>query len=226
MDQVNKQIIDFLRELREHNNREWFLAHKDRFDTLRQAFLEEVQALIARISLFDTEVANMEAKDCVYRIYRDIRFSPDKSPYKCHFGAYMALGGHTSQRSGYYLHLEPDGCLLSGGIWCPPSALLKMLRRDIYDHIEEFAAILEDPAFKKVYPGLEGDMLKRMPVGYPSDSPYDFILKHKDFIVASYKPDDFFFSEDWMEKTVSDFKLLQPFNRFLNYTVDEYLGIP
>ena len=185
---------------------------------------DRVQDLIGRISLFDPEVAGLEAKDCLFRIYRDIRFSPDKTPYKCHFAAYISQGGRASERGGYYIHLEPGGCLLSGGVWCPPPALLKKLRQDIYDHIEEFTAIIEEPTFKKTFPVLEGEMLKRMPAGYPMDSPYGYIMKHKDFSVVSYKPDNFFYAKNWMDKAVDDFKLLLPFNRFLNYTVDEYLG--
>ena len=221
---MNERIIEYLRELRSHNDREWFMANKARYDALRQAFIEEVQELIDRVALFDPEIAGLEAKSCLFRIYRDIRFSPDKTPYKTHFAAYIAQGGRASEKGGYYIHLEPDGCMLSGGVWCPPSPLLKRLRKDIYDQIEEFAAILEEPAFKKVYPALDGETLKRMPVGFPSDSPYGDILRHKDFCVVSYKPDSFFFEKDWIERTVADFKLLYPFNRFLNYTVDEYLG--
>ena len=221
---MNKQIIAFLTELRSHNNREWFQENKGRYDLLRQAFVEEIQALIERISIFDPEVAGLEAKNCLFRIYRDLRFSPDKTPYKCHFAAYIAKGGRGSDRGGYYVHLEPGNSLLSGGVWCPPPALLKMLRRDIYDHIEEFTDIIEDPIFKKTFPVLEGEMLKRMPTGYPSDSPYSYIMKHKDFSVVSYKPDDFFYSDDWIDKAVENFQLLLPLNRFLNYTVDEYLG--
>ncbi len=96
------------------------------------------------------------------------------------------------QRTGWLLYPSgAGGCLLSGGVWCPP-ALLKKLRQDIYDHIEEFTAIIEEPTFKKTFPVLEGEMLKRMPAGYPMDSPYGYIMKHKDFSVVSYKPDNFF----------------------------------
>lgn len=221
---MNEQIIEYLKELRRHNDREWFMANKGRYDALRQAFVEEVQELIDRVALFDPEIAGLEAKNCLFRIYRDIRFSPDKTPYKTHFAAYIAQGGRASEKGGYYIHLEPGRCLLSGGVWCPPSPLLKKLRKDIYDQIEEFVAILEEPAFKATYPALDGETLKRMPAGFPMDSPYGDILKHKDFCVVSYKPDAFFFAEDWIERTVADFKLLYPFNRFLNYTVDEYLG--
>ncbi len=222
---MNEQIIQFLKELRVNNNREWFQANKARYDILRQGFIDEVQELIHQIGLFDFEVVGLDAKDCLFRIYRDIRFSPDKTPYKCHFAAYIAsCGGRGSERAGYYIHLEPDGCLLSGGVWCPPPALLKMLRKDIYENIEELVEIMKEPDFKATYPIMEGEVLKRMPVGYPSDFKYGEILRHKDFCVVSYKPDSFFYSSDWMDKVVADFKLLYPFNRFLNYAVDEFLG--
>ncbi|MBQ8530320.1 MAG: DUF2461 domain-containing protein [Parabacteroides sp.] len=222
---MNAEIIQFLKELQVNNNREWFQANKSRYDVLRKNFIENVQLLIDRIGLFDPEVAGLDAKDCLFRIYRDIRFSPDKTPYKRHFAAYIAsCGGRGSERGGYYIHLEPGGCMLSGGVWCPPPVLLKMLRKDIYENIEELVEILENPQFKKTYPVMEGEVLKRMPVGYPSDFEYGEILRHKDFCVASYKPDEYFFTPDWLDKVVEDFKLLYPFNRFLNYTVDEYLG--
>ena len=187
---------------------------------LRQAFTNEVQQLIDRIALFDPEIAGTEARNCLFRIYRDIRFSPNKLPYKQHFAAYIARGGKNSERGGYYLHLEPDNSLLSGGIWCPSPGLLKCLRKDIYDNMAEFIGILENPAFKAVYPSLDGEMLKRMPAGFPADAEHGDILRHKDFCVYTPKPDSFFLQEDWMDKAVADFQLLRPFNRFLNYTVD------
>lgn len=94
---MNEQIIEFLTELRSHNNREWFQDNKNRYDALRKGFIDEVQDLIGRISLFDPEVAGLEAKDCLFRIYRDIRFSPDKTPYKCHFAAYTSGKQATSR---------------------------------------------------------------------------------------------------------------------------------
>lgn len=221
---MNAQIIEFLRELQQNNNRVWFQENKGRYDLLRTAFIDEVQQLINRVALFDPEVSGVEAKDCLFRIYRDIRFSPNKIPYKTHFAAYIAQGGRGSERGGYYIHLEPGNCLLSGGIWCPPPALLKKLRQDIYDHIDEFVTILEEPSFKAIYPTMEGEVLKRMPTGYPSDFKYGEILRHKDFSVASYQPDSFFLEKDWMEQSVACFEKLLPFNRFLNYTVDEYQG--
>ncbi|MDR1557260.1 MAG: DUF2461 domain-containing protein [Tannerellaceae bacterium] len=219
------QILVFLKELEQNNNRVWFQDNKARYEVLRKAHTEIVQQLINRISLFDAEIAGLEAKDCLFRIYRDIRFSPNKLPYKTHFGAYIAAqGGRNSERSGYYLHIEPGNCLLSGGLWMPQPKLLKRVRQDIYDHIDEFVSILEAPSFKAVFSELDGETLKRVPAGFPPDFEYGEILRHKDFCVSHIKPDSFFSEKNWMDRAVACFEKLLPFNRFLNYTVDEYTG--
>ncbi|MDR2913600.1 MAG: DUF2461 domain-containing protein [Tannerella sp.] len=220
-----KELIKFLKELRENNNREWFKANKERYDALHKEYVGIVQQLIDRIATFDPEIAGLDAKSCVYRIYRDIRFSNDKTPYKTHFGAYMTgFGGRTSPYGGYYLHLEPGNSLVSGGVWCPDPKMLKKLRQDIYDNIEEFTGILDNKKFKDVYGGLEGEMLKRMPDGFPKDCPYDYILKHKYFVVSSNKPEKFFYTEGWLDEVVEEFRVLYPFNKFLNYTIGEFFG--
>lgn len=222
---MNTALFTFLNELSVNNNREWFQDNKKRYDALRNEFIETVRLLIDRIATFDPEIAGLEAKNCIYRIYRDVRFSQDKTPYKTHFGAYMTgHGGRTSPYGGYYLHLEPGNSLLSGGVWCPPSPLLKKLRKDIYDNIDEFVAIIENKDFKQTFPMLEGEMLKRMPDGFPADSPYGYILKHKYFTVLAPKPEEYFYTDNWMDQAVEDFKKLYPFNRFLNYTVGEFFG--
>ncbi|MDR2121109.1 MAG: DUF2461 domain-containing protein [Tannerella sp.] len=222
---MNTALFDFLRALGENNNREWFRDHKAQYDALHTQFADDVQRLIEKISVFDPEIAGLDAKSCIYRIYRDIRFSADKTPYKTHFGAYMTgYGGRTSPYAGYYVHMEPGRALLSGGVWCPPPPLLKKLRMDIYNSMDEFEAIVENRKFKAVFAGLEGEMLKRTPPGYPPGGAYDHILRHKDFIVSSPRPDSFFCSGDWIERTVEVFRILQPFNRFLNYTVSEFFG--
>ena len=205
---MNQEILSYLKELAANNNRPWFQENKPRYEVLRQAFIDEVQQLINRIALFDSEIAGLEAKNCLFRIYRDIRFSPDKTPYKRHFSAYIARGGRSSEWGGYYFHLEPGNCHLAGGIWCPSPKLLKRLRQDIYDHIDEFA-----------------ETLKRMPAGFPTDFPYEEVLRHKDFCVSTTLPDEFFFAEDWVEQTAKLLEKLLPFNRFLNYTLEEYYGL-
>ena len=221
---MNTELFDFLRELKDNNNREWFKNNKKRYDRLHAQHIKEVQELIEMIALFDPEIAGLDAKNCIYRIYRDIRFSHDKTPYKTHFGAYMTgHGGRTGFYAGYYLHLEPDNSFLSGGCWQPPPALLKKLRQDIYHNMDEFLEILENKDFKNTYSELEGEQLKRIPEGFSVDSPYANILKHKDFVVSTSKSDVFFNIHNWKDFVIEDFKKLYPFNRFLNYTIKEYL---
>ena len=222
-----KEIFDFLKELRENNTREWFTANKARYDKLHKEHIRIVERLIAGIATFDPEIAGLDAKSCIYRIYRDIRFSNDKTPYKTHLGAYMTgFGGRTSSYAGYYLHIEPDSCQVGGGVWCPEPPMLKCLRRDIYDSMEEFLSILGNKKFKSVYGELEGEMLKRMPDGFPKEYEYDYILKRKSFIVSSEKSEKFFYSEDWIDEVVEEFRVLYPFNKFLNYSIGGFFGKP
>lgn len=221
-----KETLGFLEQLQRNNNRPWFQERKEQYDVLRSQFEKDVFRLIQRIALFDPEIAGTEPKDCIYRIYRDVRFSPDKSPYKNYFSAYIALGGRKSERAGYYVHWQPDGCFLSGGVWCPPPRLLKMLRQAVFDHIEEFTEILDNPAFKQAFPDMQGEVLQRIPQPFTkeTDFPRPDLLKRKDYVVIGSRPVSFFDCADWTEAAAADFEKMVPFNRFLNYTVDEYLG--
>lgn len=222
-DGLVSEILAFLQELRENNDREWFAAHKSRYQDLKLGFDGLVEELIAKLGVWDEEVRGLKAKDCVYRIYRDVRFSPDKSPYKTHFGAYICgFRGRNSGRCGYYIHIEPGSCLLGGGCYCPDAALLKRLRKDIYDNIEEFTSILRDPEFCREFPEIDpADKLKKVPAPFPADFPEGDLLKYKHYDVVSVKPDRWFCSKDLSEKADSVFRTMYKFNRFLNYTIDE-----
>ena len=134
------------------------------------------------------------------------------------------FGGRTSPYGGYYIHLEPGKPFLSGGVWCPAPAMLKQLRKDLFDNMDEFLQIYEDPKLRKVFGELEGDKLSRMPQGFPTETKHGEILKYKSFVVSSVKTEAFFCADDWIDRTVEDFKLLQPFNHFLNYTIGEFFG--
>lgn len=219
---VIKEILEFLRELRENNNREWFAENKQRYQLLKDGFEGLVEELIGKIALWDEEMKGIKAKDCVYRIYRDVRFSPDKQPYKTHFAAYIcAFRGKNSERCGYYFHIEPDTCLLGGGVYCPEPALLKRLRQDIYDNIDEFTAILNDPEFAAEFPQLDqADKLKKVPSPFPADFPAGDLLKYKHYDVVAVKPDSWFESEDLPDKADGVLRKMYKFNRFLNYTID------
>jgi uncharacterized protein (TIGR02453 family) len=177
--------------------------------------------IIDRIALFDEDIKGIQAKDCTYRIYRDTRFSPDKTPYKIHFGGYINAKGKKSEHCGYYVHLQQGNCMLAGGSYCPPPNILKALRQAVYDNIDEYISIVEDPAFKKYFPVVGENFLKTAPKGFPKDFKYIDYLKCKDYSCACLVPDEFF-TDKYMLDNVSDiFKQLKRFCDFTNYTIDE-----
>ena len=214
-------LIEFLVELRKNNNREWFQAHKGVYDALRKQFIADVEQLIARLATYDEELRGLRVEDCIYRIYRDIRFSPDKTPYKTYFSAYMARGGKKSPRAGYYLHIEPGNVALSGGIWCPDTRLIKALRQAIYDNFDEWQSIVEAPLFKQIYPSFVGETLKIVPREFPNEGEHVPWVKRKDYTVWGLQSDDFIGQADWVEQAAQKLLLIKPMNDFLNYTVDE-----
>ena len=193
-------IFQFLKELAANNNREWFQAHKEEYLRAQAEFEQLLTAVIARISLFDDSVRGIEAKDCTYRIYRDTRFSADKTPYKIHFGGYINAHGKKSDHCGYYLHLENGNSMLAGGSLCLDSKVLKAVRQAVYDNIEEYRAIVEDPAFKRYFPIIGETHLKTAPKGFPKDFEYIDYLKCKEFTCTYMVPDDFFMTPDLMDK--------------------------
>ena len=130
-------IFDFLKELSVNNNREWFNNHREDYDKARIEFENLLSLVISRISLFDESVKNIPPKDCTYRIYRDTRFTLDKTPYKTHFGGYINSRGKKSDHCGYYIHLEPGNSFLAGGSYCLPPKVLKAVRQSIFDNIDE-----------------------------------------------------------------------------------------
>jgi len=216
-----KNILQFISELNKNNNREWFAENKDRYQSALAEFEQMVNYLIAHIAEFDKDIVGVEAKDCIFRIYRDVRFSHDKSPYKNHFGAYISAGGgRKSERAGYYFHLEIGSCLLSGGLYSPMPQILKAVRQSVYDNMEEFKAIVEEKTFAATFSNME-DRLKTVPRGYPKDFPDAKYIKNKHYAFTHMVNDNFFASDDCLDKSIDIFKRMYPINKFLNYTVDE-----
>ena len=134
------------------------------------------------------------------------------------------FGGRSSAYGGYYIHLEPDTPQLAGGVWCPTSPMLKQLRRDICDNMDELTAIIDAPAFRHTFGTFTGEQLTRMPQGFPADTPRGELLRFKSYVVMSVKPESYFTAPDWLDRATEDFRLLQPLNRFLNYTFGEFFG--
>lgn len=216
-------ILSFITALSEHNTREWFAANKAWYEQAKKGFEQISTEFIARLGLFDEEVQHMQAKDCMFRIYRDTRFSHDKTPYKTHFGVFVAAnGGRKSKRCGYYLHLEPGNCFCASGIWCPPTPLLKALRQSIYDNIDEFLEIIKEKEFNTNFPQFwDFDKLKTAPQGFPKDWEHIEYLRLKHYMVEHRFTKQQATAENFLAMAVEKLELTLPLNRFLNYTADE-----
>ena len=216
-------ILQFLTELKKNNNREWFAENKKWYDQVRLEFEQISKELILEISKFDEDIKHVEAKDCVFRIYRDTRFSHDKTPYKTHFGVFVAsAGGRKSQRGGYYIHLDPDGCFVGVGVWGPEPTLLKALRQSVYDNIDELNEIRQNPEFSQYFVNFfEEDKLKTVPQGFPKDFQDAELLKLKHYLVDCKFDEKLMKSDNFVQNVAEVLRCGYPLNRFLNYTVDE-----
>ncbi len=215
-------ILQFLKELSANNNREWFNEHRDMYENARVEFDNLLTAIITRISLFDESIRGVQASDCTYRIYRDTRFSSDKTPYKNHFGGYINAKGKKSDHCGYYIHIQEGNCMLAGGSYCLPAPILKAIREAIYTNVDEYISIVEDPVFKKYFPMIGENHLKTAPKGFPKDFEHIDYLKCKDFTCYYMVPDDFFQAPDMLDQAEGAFRQMKRFADFLNYTIDDF----
>lgn len=217
-----KEIYDFLKELKRNNNREWFNANKDRYLAVKRMVEEFASHLIAELSAIDPDAARLTPADCTYRIYRDTRFSNDKTPYKTHIGIYICpKGNKKSYRAGYYIHLEPGFSFIGGGCWCPPAPLLKEIRKSIYDNVEEYLEIINSEEFRTHYKEVGSNLLKTAPKGFPKDWEYIDLLKPRDYTVMSSVPDSFYQKKDAVKKIGEYMQVLKPYNDFINFLIDE-----
>ena len=218
-----KEVLDFLSDLRVHNDREWFESNRSRYEGARRKFLAFTEGLIAGIGSFDPEVRELTAKDCTYRIYRDIRFSANKDPYKTYMGAYVCRGGRKSGFAGYYFHLEPfdseakTGCFLVAGLYMPESDVVKSVREEIF---EDGAGFVRDVGKAREFRFSFAGALRRIPAGYPADSPYADYLKMKDFCLECPLSEQEIASADLLERTVDRFRGARPFLMRLNRAVE------
>ncbi len=213
------EILDFLRRLAANNDRVWFKAHKDEYDALRKPWERDMERLISLVSGYDDNVRGLRVQDSVYRIYRDIRFSKDKSPYKRYFSGVLGKGGRHTIISSYYVHFEPGNLMLGGGVWWPEKNILEQLRKLIDAEPEEFKQIVENKEFKKRY-RWECETLKKVPAGFNPEHPMAEFLKMKEYIVMMRPDESYFECEDWVAKVAGDLKPMKPLHDFLNYVFD------
>lgn len=226
-----QEILAFLDDLRHNNRKEWMDARRARYKELRGRFEALVAELIEGCASFDPSVGGLTPKDCTYRMNRDIRFSPDKSPYKTHFSAFIAPGGKKSGLAGYYFHVEPEGegtligysCLAAGQV-CLPPAVLRSIREEIVDHGDAMLAAI---AAADGFAIDETNKLRRVPTGFESGTPYDELLKLKDHCLMRRMATAELFEADLLERLVARFRTTQPYieqlNRAIRYAYEEMM---
>lgn len=214
-------MFDFLVKLQVNNNRTWFNEHKDEYNQAHGKFQQFINALILPLSELDPGIGTVSAEECMFRIYRDIRFSNDKTPYKTHFSAFIANGGRKTRLAGYYVHVQPDQSFLAGGIYRPEPAALESIRNEIYHRPKDIRKILDDKTFKKYFDEISNEnKLKNPPKSYPKDFEEIELLKNKHFITHYPLTNDFFLKDKLIERLMRIFEVQYPLNEFLNNALD------
>lgn len=211
--------VGFLEKLKANNKREWFQANKSLYDDARGEFEQFIAVLIPVVREIDPDVDVVSPKECLFRIFRDVRFSKDKSPYKTNFGAFIAKGGRKSPYAGYYVHIEPGASFVGGGAYMPESQYLKAIRTEIFENVDEYKAIVEGAEFRKFFGGMFGEKLKTAPKGFPKEFSDIDLLKNKHYAVAHRVEDDFWFSDTLVEDVAEMFRVQYVLNRFLNNAI-------
>ena len=215
-----ESILSFLKTLAQNNNRDWFNAHKNRYKEALEIFRGFAAEMLEGISTFDPSVGNLEPRDTIFRIYKDVRFSKDKDPYKTHFGCWMAKGGRKSTDAGYYFHLESGKSFMAAGVWMPPKEQLKLIRQEILYNPDSFLKLINTSAMDEHYErGGKEDMLKKGPVGFPKDFSHMEELKYKHYIWSRSYSDSAIQSGSFVSSVVEDYKGLFPLVTYLNHAM-------
>ena len=213
-----KSIIDFLTDLSQNNDRTWFEANRERYKLVKQRMDEVAAEFIEALASFDPSVEGVQVKDATYRIYRDTRFSKDKSPYKTWWGVYVCPHGKKSGFSGYYMHVEPDqNCyMLCTGAYCPSSGEIKSVREEIMTEGDGFAEAI------RAAEGFEVDWssaLKRMPQGWSAEDAHSEYYRLRNYVVVKMVDKEYFLQPDAISHIASDLRCSRPFNDILNRAI-------
>lgn len=207
--------FDFLRDLRANNNKAWFDAHRAHYTSARDAFEGFITDILYQFNRVE-DLSGVTAKDCIYRINRDVRFSADKSPYKSTMSAVLGQGGRKAQGRSYYLQFEPDnGSFIAGGMYEPSKEQLERIRQDIVyrkpGESGKLRQILEDAPFVQYFGKMGGDSLKNAPQGYAKDHPDIDLLRYKQFLASHPLSDQAMLSDDVTEEILNACAALKPF---------------
>lgn len=219
METIDKSTLAFLSDLAKNNNREWFAENRKRYEAAKSDFESFVQDIINELIPANPILKGLEAKSCIFRINRDIRFSKDKSIYKTNLGAFIVRGGRKNgdKYTGYYIHLEPGGnSMIAGGSYMPPMPWLTQIREKIDEEGDKFVKIVRNKEFVSFFGELDGEKLKTAPKGYPSDHKHIEYLKMKSLIALKIIPDKDVISNKYQEIVLKGFAMMKPLNEFLD----------
>lgn len=218
---IPKSILGFLEDLKQNNNRDWFLTQKKRYEAYKSEYHDIIARILHEMKKGDPALERLEVKQCAFRINRDIRFSKDKSPYKTHMGIWMNTNGNNGNGPGYYIHIEKGGSFLAGGFHNPEAPQLKKIRREIAYFHEDLTDIVNQPDFRKIYRTLDqGNSLKTAPKDFEKDHPAIEFLRLKAFTATSPIADKMLMSKDFVSDSVSKLLVLKPLNQFINRALD------
>lgn len=213
---LSKRIFDYLKNLNENNNREWFNDNKNLFKEVQEDVEEFVEELILEAGKSDEKIAKLNAKKSLLRIYRDIRFSKDKTPYKTNFGISLGMG-KSDEKSGHYLHIEPEKSFIASGIYLPESSVLKEIRKEISVFKDDFLKAVDHEDFKKYYGELSREHeLKKIPQGFEKENPMAEYLKLKSFIGLHNLADKDLMDKNTIKNLTNIMNSAKPLNDFLN----------
>lgn len=214
-------ILKFLKDLARHNDRDWFEKNKSRYLEAKQGFEDVVTHVLEALVKFDDGLTGLNPKKLPFRIYRDVRFSKDKRPYKNNMGAGFSPNGKLVQEPGYYLHLQPGNkSFVAGGIYMPDAANLAKIRQEIDYSSDKLGKILKAPKFRKLFDGFDDfDKLKTAPKGYPKDHPHIEWLKLKSLIVSVPLTDKQVTDKKFINIVSSGCRSIKPLNDFLREAI-------
>lgn len=221
---LQKSTLQFLKNLKNNNDRTWFEEHRSEFEKAKMDFEEFVAKVISDLSKVNPPIGKLLPKDCIFRIYRDVRFSKNKAPYKSHFSAWINEGGKKSNLSGVYVHIESGGewgNFVGGGVWNPESENLKKIRQEIEYNHEEFFKIIHQKKFKEVFGDLsQENKLKRLPKGLEPGHPAEEYLKLNSFTVSCPINTKDVTTDQLRKSIVATYKTMMPFLNFINRAVE------
>lgn len=214
--------LGFLKKIKSNNNKDWFETNKSNYLEAKAEFEAFIQGLISGLAKFDKQIdSNLQAKTCVFRIYKDVRFSKDKTPYKTNFGASINPGGKKSMAAGYYFHLEPGNIFIAGGNYMPMPDQLLCIRQEIDYNGDKLDKLVNAKAFKTLFDGLDQeDKLKTVPKGFDKEHKYLEFLKLKSFIAFHKISDKQLASKDFVKEIMNGYKAMLPLNQFLREALD------